>query len=260
MKKSQYFWGSLSLGVLLLAGCSSAKKSTEQAAVPDRISPAPGTSQQVYGTQPPSKPVISPSKSADQAFAKPLVKGSKLRLTSVAGLIPPTNIEERLAIVSRGRRDPFATVIPGPAVVAIQPATIKSAPVLPPVATSGRNLPQVTTVPLPTLQPNSNATGLPPVSPGIGNPTPIVVPASPTATADAIQIMGVMQTGNQLSAIVRSPEDPSGRAVKVGDYLASGRVRVKDIKLKQRNEPVVILEQNGVEIIKSVGNPVASAL
>jgi hypothetical protein len=92
---------------------------------------------------------------------------------------------------------------------------------------------------------------------------PLNVPPAPTPStelASAVEVKGVMSVGGKVSAIVKTPNEPS-RSVSAGDYLSGGAVRVKRIELGVDREPVVVLEQNGVEVVKAVSNnnsPIAS--
>lgn len=85
-------------------------------------------------------------------------------------------------------------------------------------------------------------------------------PAPSTALASSVEVKGVMKVGEKISAIVKTPNEPS-RSVSAGDYLSGGAVRVKRIELGVDREPVVVLEQNGVEVVKAVSSnnsPIAS--
>jgi hypothetical protein len=53
--------------------------------------------------------------------------------------------------------------------------------------------------------------------------------------------------------IVRVPSEPTSRYVKVGQRLSNGQVLVKRVDLNSGGDPIVILEENGVEVAKSVG-------
>lgn len=79
-------------------------------------------------------------------------------------------------------------------------------------------------------------------------------PAPSTKLARAVRVNGVMQIGGRLVAIVKEPDETSSRSVSMGEYLSKGAVLVKRIELKANKEPRVILEQNGVEVIKSVSS------
>lgn len=79
------------------------------------------------------------------------------------------------------------------------------------------------------------------------------LPKLPEATvAKQIKVEGVVQVDNQPSAIVKVPNEPS-QYVKEGQRLSNGRVLVKRIEANRGPTPVVILEENGVEVAKRVG-------
>lgn len=81
------------------------------------------------------------------------------------------------------------------------------------------------------------------------------LPALPEPTqAQEVVVTGVVTIGNRNYAIVQSPDEPTGRYVTVGQRVAGGSVLVKRIDLRG-NEPVVVLEQNGIEVSHSVGIP-----
>ena len=78
-------------------------------------------------------------------------------------------------------------------------------------------------------------------------------PAPPSIEiAQAIQVKGVVELGGKVSAIVKESQESDSRSVNAGDYVAQGKVLVKRIEFNGNREPVVILEQNGVEVIKQV--------
>ncbi|MFB8789690.1 MAG: hypothetical protein U7123_12730 [Potamolinea sp.] len=97
------------------------------------------------------------------------------------------------------------------------------------------------------------------------NPIPVPKPHTPlvpsTELAKAVQVSGVMDVGGTVTAIVKESKENTSRSVSEGDYISNGAVRVKRIQLSSNNQPLVILEQNGVEVIKPISNgngPVAS--
>ncbi|NER19355.1 MAG: hypothetical protein F6J86_13215 [Symploca sp. SIO1B1] len=79
------------------------------------------------------------------------------------------------------------------------------------------------------------------------------LPEIPEATlARQIKVEGVVQVNEQPSAIVKVPDRPS-QYVKEGQRLYNGQVLVKRIEANRGPTPVVILEENGVEVIIGVG-------
>jgi hypothetical protein len=183
----------------------------------------------------------------------------------VPNLIPPTTPSDRLPTVTVGRNEPFGAIADAPIVrrrVSVATAPSSPAPaatIVPTLAPS----PQITTVPLPN-QPLPILPSVPVEAPGTTvavNPSTISVSPSalPTSLAQSIEVSGVIEAGGTVSAIVRVPGEPTSRYVNAGDYLAGGSVLVKRIDVA--GEPVVILEQDGIEVIRSVGSSaIAGAL
>jgi hypothetical protein len=94
---------------------------------------------------------------------------------------------------------------------------------------------------------------LPP--PSLTAPPAINIPIAPpslTALADAIEVTGAVQVQNQWLVIVKEP-DSTSRYVKAGDALANGQVLVKRVIAGPGTDPVVVLQQNGKEVIKTMG-------
>lgn len=89
----------------------------------------------------------------------------------------------------------------------------------------------------------------------VETPPPALPPTPETATAVAVS--GVMELGGELQAIVTAPDEPS-RNVKVGDLLANGAVLVKRIEIGSGGLPVVILEENGYEVARVLGDKPSS--
>ena len=110
---------------------------------------------------------------------------------------------------------------------------------------------------LPSVPPLSPIVALPPLP---INQAPIGTISS-TSLADAVQITGVVQVGGKAVAIIQSPQEGTARYVHPGDYVANGSVLLKRIIMSKNGEPTIVLQQNGVEVIKSVGStgPIASA-
>jgi len=72
--------------------------------------------------------------------------------------------------------------------------------------------------------------------------------------ARGVEVTGVVLIGANYQAIVKAPNEPTSRYVSAGQRLSGGRVLVKRIE-NQGSEPVVILEENGVEVVRSIGAP-----
>jgi len=221
---------------LTIAGCSSGGDETTSASVQPTAAtqtsdsspePSQAQSQPVIVAQKPDK-AQKENKSQNQKSSQ-----NKPPIASVtAGLIQPTNPNQRTQQVQKGRPDPFAELYnPQPQVVAApKPAPVK-----------------LPTIPAPpVLQPAP----LPPPMP--------VAPPQPDLARGTI-VLGVVEVGDRFQAIVQVPNEATSRYVSEGQRLADGQVTVKRIQMYPGSEPVVILEQFGQEVSRTVGQEPAQA-
>jgi hypothetical protein len=139
--------------------------------------------------------------------------------------------------------------------------------------TPNKTTPKKATTPAPNVSPPKvSSPNVPPSSgklpssstkPGVGSPTEPGLTPEPQFTPDLpklpeatlakqIKVEGVVQVDNQPSAIVKVPNQPS-QYVKEGQRLSNGRVLVKRIEASRGPTPIVILEENGIEVAKRVG-------
>ncbi|BAB75551.1 hypothetical protein ACN23B_19340 [Anabaena sp. FACHB-709] len=198
-----------------------------------------------------NNPVVSPNASVKVASGTP-------------NLIQLTNGTERANLVSKGRIDPFAQIIGQP--IAEMPANtpVKTVPSLPP-------LPPGTTPKRVNVKNNANSTtnkktliaksrpSLMPVLPKVlpqvvPNPTLVSVlppPAQPDL-AKAVVVTGVVIVGREPQAIIKIPNEIASRYVQAGQRLANGLL-VKRIEMNAGSNPIVILEQYGIEVARMVG-------
>lgn len=207
----------------------------------------------------------APAESADPNFATPMVPAApQLANIARAELIQSTDPEERVRQINNRRPDPFATVpIPPPPVVTPPPP----APVVPAATPLPGAVPSVPTAAAPGGGSPASPGGASPAAPGGGTaaqPTgpggqpPVALaplPPLPEPTqAREVVVTGVVTIGNRTYAIVQSPSEPTGRYVTAGQRVAGGSVLVKRIDMRG-SEPIVVLEQNGVELSRSIGLP-----
>jgi hypothetical protein len=220
------------LATVLLVGCTSTAK---QASV-----------------TPETAPVAAPRQGSVPAV-QPL---GTVTVPGVPGLVPQTNAKTRASGVVTGRIDPFASVQNGPLVLPIAAVT-PAKPRIQPVAVPGKPA----LVPL-GRPPELSQGGLPNLAPAPGNlptvglpamPT-AMPPASPTAIADRIAITGVVQMRGKWHVIVQESATGTSRYVSTGDALAGGQVIVK--RIIPGAEPLIVLQQNGQEITRTVGSGV----
>ena len=97
--------------------------------------------------------------------------------------------------------------------------------------------------------PLNSRPGLPGAPLGIPTMPPIPQPT----LAREVEVTGVVTIGRSTQAIVRAPGEPSSRYVSAGQRLANGQVLVKRIEMNPGSDPVVILEENGMEVSVMVG-------
>ncbi|MFN6479314.1 hypothetical protein [Nostoc sp. DedQUE07] len=248
---------------LALAGCASED-------TPQAINPVPVPK------------IAKKSPPAAQSFKNPVIPAKQVSQVNLASvnLIQSTNATERTRelVVSKARSDPFAQLfgqtIPGMAKTSGRPVPV--VPKLPTASLAVRKLPtrrialnpkknNVSSVPKkinPTLtsvvpkKVNPTLTSvLPKVLPQVvPNPTLVSVlppPAQPEL-ARAVVVTGVVLISKEPQAIIKVPDEPTSRYVQAGQRLANG-VLIKRIEMNQGYNPIVILEQYGIEVAKMVG-------
>ena len=98
-------------------------------------------------------------------------------------------------------------------------------------------------VPLSPFKPGSQPLGIPSLPP-IPQPT----------LARQVEVTGVVKVGNTVQAIVKAPNEPTSRYVGVGQLLSNGQILVKRIEINTGSEPIVVLEENGIEVRVMVGS------
>lgn len=175
----------------------------------------------------------------------------------VAGLIPATNPSE--VQVETGRSDPFATV-PVQPIITVEPTVGNGETAQPGTPTNGTTQAQPgtptngTTQAQPSTPINDN--GITQVQPGItanGDQTVTVEPPPPPTPSEAqgVLVSGVLQMPTHPVAIIKAPGERVARQVTRGEVISNGQVLVKAIYAT--DDPVVVLEQYGIEVFRGVG-------
>lgn len=225
-----------------------------------------------------SIPIPMPGDEAatDEEFAEPLVPvAPQLSSIARADLIQSTDPNERLQQINNSRPDPFAVVpIPPPPQITPPPA--------PPAATAAAPAGTTTTAPGGAAGPGTPGAGAPVAvgpgtpgapgarpggpggttgAPGTGQPAtppPLApLPALPQPTlAEAVQVSGVMTIGSENFAVVQT--SAGSQYVRVGQRVSNGQVLVKRIDLRG-SEPMVVFEENGIEVSRPVGSPIQAS-
>ncbi|WP_414568232.1 hypothetical protein [Nostoc sp. CCY 9925] len=236
---------------LAIAGCASEE-------TPQAIQPAP------------IPKIAKKPQPAVQSFKNPVVPAKQVSQVSSASLslIQSTNATERarVVLVSKNRTDPFAQIF-GQTVAGVPKISGRPIPVLPKLPTAsipGRKLPTSTiasnqkknNIAAVPKKVNTTLTSvLPRVLPQVvPNPTLVSVlpPAPQPELARAVVVTGVVLITKEPQAIIKVPDEPTSRYVQAGQRLANG-VLIKRIEMNGGSNPIVILEQNGIEVAKMVG-------
>ncbi|MEA5582677.1 hypothetical protein VB620_15160 [Nodularia harveyana UHCC-0300] len=224
-------------------------------------------------------PPVAESTPEAEPFSTPVVTQPTTSVT--ASLIQPTNSIERERIVSKGRDDPFAGIVeqtPLPPIVPINngrnivaPAGLPRIPILPtpptqptPSATRPNpSNPRANTPPVASNPPKTTATKpnprpdsvLPEVMPGVlpeSSLEAVLPPPPQPELAEGVMVTGVVLIGQTAQAIIKVPNEETSRHVQAGQRLGSGLL-IKRIEMNEGSNPIVILEQYGIEVARMVG-------
>ena len=168
----------------------------------------------------------------EEAFAD-LEEEEAEPVQEIAGLIPATNPEVRVRSSVRGRQDPFSIVTLNPR-IEIEPEQEPKVNTQPNRANREQNRSN--------QQANRNS--------NLDLPEP--PPIEPTLAREVI-ISGLYKANGRTRLIVQAPEEENSRYVEVGQYLSNGQVLVKSIDMNNSPTPVVILEESGIEVSKTIG-------
>ncbi len=223
-------------------------------------------------------PVPDEQVATDEEFAQPLVPvAPQLSPIARADLIQSTDPNERLQQISNSRTDPFAAVpVPPPPQIVAPPtppgspspgaggpagttttagggggaagggggagSAVAAAPGTPGRAGAGAG-----------TTPGAGATPGAPGGSRPGTPSLAPLPALPQPTlAEAVLVTGVITIGNENFAVVET--SAGSQYVRAGQRVANGQVLIKRINVRG-SDPTVVLEQNGIEVTRSVGAP-----
>ena len=232
--------GAIALTVASCSSDSGGDVATSPSPIASAVAKKPATSQP-FGTK----------------GSAPLVAQKPPAGDTIPGLIQSTNGDERAKQVQASidvqkGKDPFAGLPPK----LQQPRT----------AVNRQNVPTVSQLPTNprAARPRTTTTAfnpktpMPPGSKGI--PVIKTLPPLPSATlANAVEVSGVVVVGGVAQAIVKAPNEETSRYVRVGQRLSNGQVLVKRIEMNAGSEPIVIFEENGVEVSRAVGTTAQAA-
>jgi hypothetical protein len=256
------------IGAIALTTVSCASEQTVDTTDTTAASPSPTVS-----------PAASPGSSpAAQTFAKPLVAQKNPTagfgaIPTVPGLIQPTNAKERgsqaITQAKADPKDPFAGLPPTPIKEAVRQqantaaagnnATGGNAGNNATGNTQQRRLPSGSALlPNPDVPPAIAVNVPKAIAAGTPRPAIVLPPKPSTDLAKGVEVTGVIVLQGVPQAIVKAPNESTSRYVRIGERLSNGKVLVKRIEMATDAEPVVILEENGVEVARGVGDkPIA---
>ena len=183
----------------------------------------------------PAAPAAVPEVVTPPDFTNPLVE--ETRPSTIASLKKATDPAARLKQIQAGRPDPFAG---NPVAVTVSLPKVIVPPSTPTILPSLPSLPSLP--PADLIVPDSDLVLVPTIV--LPNPT----------LAKAVVVTGIVLVGSSTQAIVKAPLEPSSRYVSPGQRIANGQVLVKRIEVRG-SEPVVILEELGIEVVKFIGSP-----
>lgn len=215
----------------------------------------------VTGSSP--SPTASPATPV-QAFTKPTVPekdkdknaGAGKAGSKVAGLLQSTDPAERARQVQRGinGKDPFSSI---PPLVSFKvPIKLPDNNSQSGSAPSASNRPSATQ-PKAAQSPVATRPSLPlpPVKLPEKSPIQALPPLPDPTLARAVQVTGVIVVAGVPQAIIQAPNEGTSRYVQAGQRISNGQVLVKRIEVNNGSDPIVILEENGIEVARAVGSP-----
>ena len=256
---------------LTIGGCGTADDNAD-----NQPSPAPVAADAPKATPPFAAAPLVAAKNKAEGKAKTVAQAKNSR---VPGLLQATDGKQRAKEVQAGinsgknRKDPFASLpplitlrTPSGAVGLPLPEQPAGAMVASPNAGVTAQRPNqvpafprnVATGRLPSVTGSQPTPRILPTTAGSNNVPPNIIPALPPlpepTLAKAVDVTGVVVVAGVPQAIVKAPNESTSRYVQAGQRLSNGQVLVKRIEVNSGSDPVVILEQNGVEVGRAVGD------
>ena len=182
-------------------------------------------------------PVVKPKPTTVQAaFKAPFVSGQKGQdlIATTDKQARVKELEQKIDVDAKQLRDPFTSAIINP-------------------------VPKLETLlAKPKEQPKLRAAVVVRTAPRKVVAPPPPPPPPDTKAADATSVTGTVEISGKIYAILTAPNEPTTQ-VEAGQLISNGKVLVKRIDINSE-PPIVVLQQNGVEVFRPVGAaPVAAA-
>lgn len=230
----------LTLLAIALSGCNSGSELKSNAISKDDTQAVP--SAPVEATSEPEAVIAT----ADQSTTAP----------ATVALIRPTDPEERVRTIQRGRVDPFR-----PLVSPAQPQNRPGSGTRPggngQRTTSGSSRPgsSRTTTAKTGGSSRPSAPAAPKTAPGAPSDKAVLppLPAPEPTTAKEVKVQGIVVMAGKPQAIVKAPEENTARTISSGDRVANGRVLLKGFDMSNPIAPKAIFEEAGMEVAIGVG-------
>ena len=182
-------------------------------------------------------PVVKPKPTTVQAaFKAPFVSGQKGQdlIATTDKQARVIELEQKINVDAKQLRDPFTSAIINP-------------------------VPKLETLlAKPKEQPKLRAAVVVRTAPRKVVAPPPPPPPPDTKAADATSVTGTVEISGKIYAILTAPNEPTTQ-VEAGQLISNGKVLVKRIDINSE-PPIVVLQQNGVEVFRPVGaSPVVPA-
>lgn len=165
-----------------------------------------------------------------------------------SGLIPTTDADERLKQINQGRNDPFSVIPPPQAIINIQAPSDDSNDDDDSTDSNSSNSSN-------SSRPISTKSTGGSISACESSTFAVNKPSMPEPLeAQGVLVSGIIDIDGEDVAIVKSLDYDYSYPIRQGNYIANGLVLVKSIDSYGEN-PSVILEQYGQEVVRTVGDP-----
>jgi hypothetical protein len=171
---------------------------------------------------------------ATPTFNTPFVTGQKTQelIATTDKQARVDELEQKIGVDSKQSRDPFTSTVINP-------------------------VPKLETLlEKPKAPPNLRAAVVVRTS---SRPNKKVITPPDTKAAEGTKITGTVEVSGTIYAIIDAFGEPTSRYVRAGQMISNGRVLVKRIDTNSE-PPIVVLQQNGVEVLRAVGAPVVGAV
>ncbi|MCS6813042.1 MAG: hypothetical protein NZ772_05645 [Cyanobacteria bacterium] len=197
----------------------------------------------------------SPSPTVPKRSPSPTPVAARPVLPNV-NLVQPTNPEQRVPTIRRGRtetfNDPFNVV----------PVVPRLLPPLPSPSPGGNAQTPGGNAQTPGGNTQGNLPSIPNTPTATGPQAPVVpeLPPLPEPTlAQAVEVTGIVQLQNgDFRIVLKAPQEQTPRYVRIGDRVSNGQVLVKRVETVGDTQ-VVVLEEVGVEVRRAVGEAAATS-